>query len=69
MRLVVFQAPAARATAEIDAEESFDHTAPLTVLINPEITPLSADLELGWEGCLSVPGLPRDRLSRSERGG
>ena len=57
VRLVVFQAPAARATAEIDAEESFDHTAPLTVLINPEITPLSADLELGWEGCLSVPGL------------
>lgn len=30
---------------------------PLTVLINPTITPLSADEEDGWEGCLSVPGL------------
>lgn len=30
---------------------------PKTVLINPVITPLSADEEDGWEGCLSVPGL------------
>jgi len=30
---------------------------PQTVLINPVITPLSADEEDGWEGCLSVPGL------------
>ena len=30
---------------------------PLTVLINPTITPLSADESEGWEGCLSVPGL------------
>src|SRR5690606_17088238 len=30
---------------------------PETVLINPEITPLSAEEEEGWEGCLSVPGL------------
>jgi peptide deformylase len=30
---------------------------PLTVLINPVITPLSADESAGWEGCLSVPGL------------
>jgi len=30
---------------------------PLTVLINPIITPLSADESEGWEGCLSVPGL------------
>lgn len=30
---------------------------PPTVLINPVITPLSEDLEEGWEGCLSVPGL------------
>ncbi len=30
---------------------------PLTVLINPEIEPLTEDMELGWEGCLSVPGL------------
>jgi len=30
---------------------------PPTVLINPIITPLTEDLEEGWEGCLSVPGL------------
>lgn len=30
---------------------------PETVLINPVITPLSADTEDGWEGCLSVPGM------------
>ena len=30
---------------------------PETVLINPVITPLSDDMEDGWEGCLSVPGL------------
>ena len=30
---------------------------PPTVLINPNITPLSVAEEDGWEGCLSVPGL------------
>lgn len=30
---------------------------PQTVLINPVLQPLSDDLEDGWEGCLSVPGL------------
>ncbi len=30
---------------------------PETVLINPTLEPLSNDLEEGWEGCLSVPGL------------
>lgn len=30
---------------------------PDTVLINPQLTPLSDDEEGGWEGCLSVPGL------------
>jgi peptide deformylase len=30
---------------------------PPTVLINPTITPLSDEVEEGWEGCLSVPGL------------
>lgn len=30
---------------------------PPTVLINPQLTPLSDQLEDGWEGCLSVPGL------------
>lgn len=30
---------------------------PRTVLINPVITPLGAEEEEDWEGCLSVPGL------------
>jgi len=30
---------------------------PPTVLINPVLTRLGAEEELGWEGCLSVPGL------------
>ncbi len=30
---------------------------PQTVLINPVITFLSNDMEEGWEGCLSVPGM------------
>ncbi|MGH8115346.1 MAG: peptide deformylase [Rhodanobacteraceae bacterium] len=30
---------------------------PRTILLNPMITPLSKDMEDGWEGCLSVPGL------------
>jgi peptide deformylase len=30
---------------------------PFTVLVNPEITPLGAEREDGWEGCLSVPGM------------
>jgi peptide deformylase len=30
---------------------------PLTVLINPRIELLGDDIEDGWEGCLSVPGM------------
>ena len=30
---------------------------PQTVLVNPLITPLGDEEEMGWEGCLSVPGL------------
>jgi peptide deformylase len=35
-----------------DAEQ-----VPYTVLINPQITPLGNEMEEGWEGCLSVPGM------------
>ncbi|MDE2134848.1 MAG: peptide deformylase [Alphaproteobacteria bacterium] len=57
LRVVVFQAPAERTEGELAEAERFDHTAPLTVLINPEIEVLSQETEGGWEGCLSVPGL------------
>ncbi len=30
---------------------------PRTILLNPQITPLSDATEEGWEGCLSVPGM------------
>ena len=35
-----------------DAEE-----VPFTVLVNPKITMLTREIEEGWEGCLSVPGM------------
>ena len=35
-----------------DAEE-----VPYTVLANPQLTPLDDEMEEGWEGCLSVPGM------------
>ena len=49
-RLVIFHAPSHR----VDSDEE---SMPLTVLINPEITPLEEEQSEGWEGCLSVPGL------------
>jgi peptide deformylase len=35
-----------------DAEE-----VPFTVLVNPKIVLLTREIEEGWEGCLSVPGM------------
>lgn len=35
-----------------DAEE-----VPATVLVNPVLHPLDDEMEEGWEGCLSVPGM------------
>ncbi len=35
-----------------DAEE-----VPFTVLVNPQIVLLTREVEEGWEGCLSVPGM------------
>ncbi len=38
---------------------------PTTVLINPLLTPIGNEMEDGWEGCLSVPGL-RGLVSRHQ---
>jgi peptide deformylase len=57
LRVVVFQAPGERSDPGLSEAERFDHTAPLTILINPEIEVLDGTTESGWEGCLSVPGL------------
>jgi peptide deformylase len=52
-RVIIFNAPKGRSPA--DAPET--DFAPLTALINPEIEVLDETQELGWEGCLSIPGL------------
>ena len=39
---------------------------PLTVLVNPTIEALDDEMEPGWEGCLSVPGL-RGQVPRHAR--
>jgi peptide deformylase len=30
---------------------------PFTVLVNPLLTPLTDEMDEGWEGCLSLPGM------------
>ena len=51
LRVVVFYVDGGR-----DAREGGEGEAvPLTVLINPEIVPLSDEVETGWEGSLSIP--------------
>jgi len=50
-RVVIFVAPISNG----DGTEEQDDL--LTTLINPAIEPLNDEIELGWEGCLSVPGL------------
>lgn len=47
-RIVVIRVP---------SERNGGDSVPETVLINPEIEPLDEEMELGWEGCLSIPGL------------
>src|SRR5580693_6824007 len=51
LRVVVFQAPDGRADPGLSEDERFDHTAPLTVLVNPEIEIVGGTREGGWEGC------------------
>ncbi len=61
LRVVVF---------EVDHNPRYPEAepVPLTVLVNPVLTPLTDEMEEGWEGCLSVPGLrgvvPRHRQLR-----
>jgi len=51
-RVVIFKIPAERTTGR-----PLDTPAELLAIVNPVIEPLGADREIGWEGCLSVPGL------------
>ena len=49
LRLALIEVP--------DTDEPSDDGVPLTVLVNPEVEPLGDEIQLGWEGCLSVPDL------------
>jgi peptide deformylase len=61
LRLFVFRISAAR-TEQSPGDVAIGNT----VLINPEIELLSDERVLGWEGCLSIPGL-RAGVPRSPR--
>ena len=51
-----------------DKSERYPEAPPVpqTILINPVISPWSDEEELGWEGCLSVPGM-RGEVPRFKR--
>ena len=49
LRLAVIEVPA--------YDERAEDAVPLTVLVNPKLTPLGEQRASGWEGCLSIPGL------------
>jgi peptide deformylase len=55
---------------ELQDNPRYPHITPVpyTVLVNPLVTPLTAEQDEGWEGCLSVPGMrglvPRYRRLR-----
>ena len=44
---------------ELKDNPRYPHITPVpyTVLVNPLVTPLTAEQDEGWEGCLSVPGM------------
>ncbi len=54
-RVIIFKAPAERAEDGDAADASA--ISPLTALINPSFEPIGDDMALGWEGCLSIPGI------------
>jgi len=62
-RVVIFEVPPGRAARDgngadpASGADGIPQGIPMTVLINPEIEPLDTDKALGWEACLSVPGL------------
>ncbi|MEX0814681.1 MAG: peptide deformylase [Dongiaceae bacterium] len=56
-RVVIFEVPGRRARGDGEGDGDDAAAVPMTVLVNPEIEPLSEATALGWEACLSVPGL------------
>jgi peptide deformylase len=49
LRIAVIEVP--------ETDERSTETVPLTVLVNPEVTPVGNGRQYGWEGCLSIPEL------------
>ena len=62
LRLAVIEVPA--------ADHRSEGAVPFTVLVNPVVTPMGDEVENGWEGGLSIPGLrgivPRFKRVRLE---
>jgi peptide deformylase len=56
-RLVIFAAPKERGDEGEEEDAPETDFAPMTEIINPEWQALSEEMAMGWEGCLSVPGL------------
>jgi peptide deformylase len=57
-------APNPNGDTDDDEEEESGRGVPRMALINPEITPIGAELVEDWEGCLSIPDI-RGRVPRS----
>ncbi len=61
LRLFVFRVPGDRSGVDPD-----DSPMGNTVLINPVLEPIGEEKVLGWEGCLSIPGM-RAAVPRAKR--
>lgn len=44
-------------SGQVNPRYPLEDPIPATTLINPLITPIGDEEQLGWEGCLSVPGM------------
>ena len=62
LRVVIFGAADGRPNPRYPDEPP----VPQTILVNPQLEPLGDEMEEGWEGCLSVPGL-RGLVARHRR--
>ncbi len=61
-RLVILHIPNERLDDEIGDNDGAEAGAPppetqLTIMVNPKIESVGDEMELGWESCLSLPGL------------
>lgn len=64
LRTLVYRVPKTPPHPRYELTPEYDpEGVPFTVLLNPEITPLGERMTLGWESCLSVPGL-RGKVAR-----